>query len=89
MNDLPTDVCLRLDADTRERAERVLADLGLSLGEVVSVLIRRVADEGVLPFEMKIPNEETLAAMDELESGRAPRFKDVDSLMEDLLRQAK
>lgn len=79
-------VSLQLDANTRERAEQVLAELGVSLGDVVTLLMRRVANEGALPFDMKVPNEESLAAIDELESGRAPRFENLDSLMDDLGR---
>lgn len=37
-----------------------------------------------LPFEVKIPNATTQAAINELESGKGKRFASVEALFEDL-----
>ena len=48
------------------------------------LLLTRVAREKVLPFAPLVPNDETIAAMKEARAGDLPRFKDVDSLLDDL-----
>ena len=47
-------------------------------------MLVRVAEEKALPFDVYKPNEETIAAMHELERGGGRRFKSVEDLMADL-----
>lgn len=47
-------------------------------------LITKVAREHTLPFDVRIPNAETLTAIRELEAGRGKRFKNVKDFMADL-----
>ena len=45
--------------------------MGLSVSDAVRMMLVRVAAEKALPFEIRMPNAETVAAMRELdESGR-------------------
>lgn len=74
----------RIDAETKERASRALEAMGLSVSDAIRMLMLRVADEKRLPFEVKVPNKETSAAMDELKAGKGKRFSSVDELMADL-----
>lgn len=86
MDNPDTYVRARLDADTKERAEKVLSRLGVSVEEVIALLMHRVADEGALPFALPTPSHQTKLAIAELEGGRSRQFADVRSLMEDLER---
>ena len=74
----------RIDTVTKERAAEALADMGLSVSDAIRLLLIRVADERRLPFEVKVPNKKTRAAMDELEAGGGKEFATVDALMADL-----
>jgi len=47
-------------------------------------LLVRVAKDKALPFEVKVPNAETRAAIAELEAGKGERFESVAALMADL-----
>ena len=60
-----------IDRQIKERAAKVLADMGLSVSDAIRLLLVRVAAEKALPFEIKVPNAETRAAMAELEQGQA------------------
>ncbi len=42
----------RVDSDVKERAAAVLGDLGLTVSDVVRILLTRTAREGALPFEL-------------------------------------
>ncbi len=79
-----THVRARIDTDTKERANDVLAAMGLSISDAIRLLMLRVVDERRLPFEIKAPNGTTRKAIAELESGKGKGFKSVDALLADL-----
>jgi DNA-damage-inducible protein J len=79
-----TVVRARIDGQVKERAARVLADMGLSVSDAIRLLLVRVAAEKALPFEIKVPNAETRAAMAELEKGVGKSVDTVAELMADL-----
>ena len=74
----------RIDGQIKEKATKVLADMGLSVSDAIRLLLVRVAAEKALPFEIKVPNAETRAAMAELERGAGALFDSVTDLMSDL-----
>ena len=60
----------RVDVQVKQRAAKVLRDLGLSVSDAIRLLLVRVAGENTLSFfEIEMPNAETRAAMGELEQG--------------------
>jgi len=79
-----TYVRARIDTATKERAADALAAMGLSISDAIRLLMLRIADEGRLPFEVKVPNATTRQAMAELEAGQGKRFTSIDELMADL-----
>jgi DNA-damage-inducible protein J len=79
-----TVVRARIDGQVKERAAKVLADMGLSVSDAIRLLLVRVAAERALPFEIKVPNAETRAAMAELEKGVGKSVDTVAELMADL-----
>jgi DNA-damage-inducible protein J len=79
-----TVVRARIDGQVKERAAKVLAEMGLSVSDAIRLLLVRVATEKALPFDFKVPNTDTAAAMAELEQGNGARFDSVADLMADL-----
>jgi DNA-damage-inducible protein J len=74
----------RIDQETKRRASAALAEMGLSISDAIRLLLRRIADERRLPFEVKTPNKTTRAAMAEIESGKAHRSESTEALFKDL-----
>ena len=74
----------RIDQDTKERASAALAEMGLSVSDAIRLLMFRIADEKRLPFEVKVPNAETRAAMAELEAGKGHRYANSAELLKDV-----
>jgi len=68
-------VHVRIDRRVEERASKTLAAMGLSVSDAVRVLLTRVAAEKALPFEVRIPNAATAAAMQEARKGYLPRHR--------------
>ena len=83
---MPTDAVVRARIDGRVKAEAtdVLDQMGLTVSDAIRLMLTRVASEKALPFEIKLPNAETLAAIEELEGGNARSFDTVAELMADL-----
>jgi DNA-damage-inducible protein J len=79
-----TVVRARVDGQVKDKAAKVLADMGLSVSDAIRLLLVRVAAEKALSFEIRVPNAETRAAMAELERGAKKSFESVAELMSDL-----
>jgi DNA-damage-inducible protein J len=77
-------VHIRIDKRVKSRATKALSAMGLSVSDAVRVLLTRVAAEKALPFELKVPNAATAAAMQEARAGGLKSFNNVSELMADL-----
>lgn len=44
----------RISLEIKEQATAVLAPMGLTVSDVMRIVLTRVANEGALPFEMKL-----------------------------------
>lgn len=53
----------RIEPDLKEAAESVLAQLGMNPTDAITVFYRQIALQRGLPFELKLPNAVTVAAM--------------------------
>ena len=71
----------RISADLKQEATEVLDKMGLSVSDAIRMMLVRVAAERALPFDVKVPNQVTQAAMDEARAGKGRRFERVDDLM--------
>jgi DNA-damage-inducible protein J len=77
-------VHVRVEKRIKTQAAKTLAAMGLSVSDAVRVLLTRVAAEKALPFEVKVPNAKTVAAMQEARKGGLRSFGKVSDVMADL-----
>jgi len=77
-------VQVRIDRRIKKEAAHVLEGMGLSVSDAVRMLLMRIAREKAIPFDIRVPNAETVAAIDELESGKGVSSNSVEELMADL-----
>lgn len=73
---------IKLDKDIKQEAQEIFARLGLTLGEAVNLFLNQVKLNKGLPFEVKIPNDETLKAMDEVEKKQTEPLSVKEHLLE-------
>lgn len=74
----------RIDADLKRDATAALAGMGLTISDAIRMLLVRVAAENALPFEVRMPNATTRAALDAAERGEVTTVENVDALLFDL-----
>lgn len=78
----------RMEPGLKTDAERVLAAIGLSPTEAIRIFYRQIALRGGLPFDVRIPNAATRAAMAEARKDKAklPVFKSARALVKSTRR---
>ena len=78
-------ISARIDSDLKRDAEAVFDALGLTATQAITLFYRQVELERGLPFEVRLPNEATRAALEEARARRnLESFDTVDDLFEDL-----
>lgn len=71
----------RVDETLKEEAAVVLAEMGLTVSDVVRIVLTRVAKEKALPFEMRVPNKLTAETLAKSERGEdVHHAKDAEDL---------
>lgn len=74
----------RVPGEIQDVANQVIQASGLTVSDVVRVLMTRIAQDKAIPPALFQPNAETLEAFAEIERGELKRFASVDALFEDL-----
>lgn len=69
----------RVDSDLKQEAEAIFKKLGLSTSQAIVMFLNMVKLNNGIPFEVKIPNKDTLKAMQE-----AKKFKGEEITLKDL-----
>lgn len=78
---------VRVDDDVKAQASEALAAMGLSISDAVRILLKRVVNDQAFPLELKVPNAQTRAAMEEsraMVKARSARFGSATELFDDL-----
>ena len=66
---LDATVRARIDMDLKKDVEKILSEIGISTSQAITMFMKGIKRERGIPFELKIPNEETLEAMQEVKDG--------------------
>ena len=74
----------RVETGLKQEATAVLSGMGLSVSDAIRLLLVRVVTDKALPFDVRIPNADTQAAMRDIQEGKVTRFGSVADLMADL-----
>jgi DNA-damage-inducible protein J len=60
-------ISTRIDATLKQNASNILHQIGLSESDAIRMFYTQIVMHRGLPFEAKVPNDETLAAFEELD----------------------
>jgi DNA-damage-inducible protein J len=61
-------ITARIEPKLKARAARVLATVGVTTTDAITMFLRQVVLRNGLPFEVRVPNAETRKAIEELEN---------------------
>lgn len=79
---------VKIDAEIKAQAEAILDGIGLSTSAAVGMLFRQIIFHKGLPFEARLPNEETLAAIGDARTGKVKTASSADDLILKLRKKA-
>ncbi len=83
---------IRVEDDIKEQATQALTAMGLSMSDAVRLFLNRVVIDQAFPLELKVPNAETRAAMQESRAMMAKqraRFASAKELLFDLEKNSR
>ncbi|MBC8198697.1 MAG: type II toxin-antitoxin system RelB/DinJ family antitoxin [Desulfobacterales bacterium] len=65
-----TNINIRTTEDVKKNAGIILTGLGLNMSSAVNLFLKQVINYRGIPFDLRLPNKETLHAMDDIENRR-------------------
>ncbi len=73
-----------LDATTKEKAQEIFKQYGLGLSEAFNIFLTQSVLQRGIPFEIKIPNDETLEAIKDARLKRNMKKATLDDLKKEI-----
>jgi DNA-damage-inducible protein J len=67
---LDATVRARIDPRLKQDVEEILSQIGMTTSQAINIFMNSVRRERGIPFELKVPNKETIEAMRDVEEGR-------------------
>jgi DNA-damage-inducible protein J len=78
---METKIQARIDNGLKENVKNILSRLGLSESQAIRLFYHQIELRKALPFEVKVPNAETVSAIEELEAGKGKKYSSVNELL--------
>ena len=86
---------ISIDAETKAQAQELFADFGMDLSTAINIFLRQAIRENAIPFTITrdVPNDETIAAMDEYYEMKAhpekyKRYASFEEIMNEVSKDA-
>ena len=73
-----------IDPQIKKEAENILKELGLSVSKSFELYYRQIIAHHGLPFELRVPNEKTMKAIENSRQGKGKTFSTPEELFDDL-----
>ena len=74
----------RLTPEIKEKAEAILKELGISISTAYEMFYRQIISHQGIPFDLRLPNRDTLAAMKDARDGKGKKYDSVEEMFEEL-----
>jgi len=74
----------RLTPEIKEKAESILKELGISISAAYEMFYRQIIAHQGIPFDLRIPNKNTLQAIQDARNGKGKKYDSVDKMFQDL-----
>ncbi len=74
----------RLTPEVKMRAEVILKELGISISAAQEMFYRQIIAHQGIPFDLRLPNSQTIRAMEDARKGKGEKYDNVKDLFSDL-----
>ena len=76
----------RIEPRLKSSVETILDALGINTTDAINIFFKQILLANGIPFEVKIPNEETRKAIAEARSGKGKKFSATKALFAELAK---
>ena len=73
-----------LDADIKAKAQEIFKQYGIGLSDAFNMFLSQSVLERGIPFEIKIPNQETIEAIEDARNNRNMETISFEKMQEDM-----
>ena len=88
-DDMNSEIRVRISPDLKNQATEVLSQYGLNISDAVRLFLEQVVMRDGLPFEIKMPNITTIAAMKESRKLTSKNAQSIQQLFDELEKRRK
>jgi len=79
---------IRVSKKTKVKSAKIFKELGLTTSQAIEIYLKAVIKKNGIPFKLRLPNEETLEAINELENDKSLKVYDsVDEMFKEILNE--
>lgn len=75
---------VRIESGLKENVSEILRKLDISEAEAIRIYYRQIAINKGIPFDLKLPNKETIKALDEIRKTRLREYENLDDYLADI-----
>lgn len=75
---------VRIEPNLKEDVSRILRKLDISEAEAIRMYYRQIAINKGIPFELKVPNKETVKALNEIKEAKLREYANFDDYLNDI-----
>jgi DNA-damage-inducible protein J len=74
----------RLTPEVKRQAEHILKEMGISISAAQEIFYRQIIAHHGIPFDLRIPTEKTIQALEDARKGKGTKYDTVKDLFQDL-----
>jgi DNA-damage-inducible protein J len=75
---------VRIESGLKDDVSAILRKLDISEAEAIRMYYRQIAINKGIPFELKVPNKETIKALDEIKKTKLREYENFDDYLNDI-----
>ena len=74
----------RLTPEVKRQAETILKELGISISAAQEIFYRQIIANRGIPFDLRIPNDKTVQAMEEARKGKGKKYATIKEFFDEM-----
>ena len=74
----------RIEPNLKENVSEILRKLDISESDAIRMYYRQIAINKGIPFELKVPNKETIEALNEIKKTKLREYENFDEYLSDI-----
>jgi DNA-damage-inducible protein J len=78
-------ITVRIAPEHKAKAEKIFGKLGISMSDGIGMYLKQVIHYKGIPLELRIPNKETRAAMQQMQQRKGIAYTTLQEMWDDIL----